>query len=185
VSNPPRRLRLAPGAAGRQDRSAALAEGTPDAFAGTVLDPADARLAGAFSAVGVGAADRLAARPDAARDLLVARDVPGQRRAGGQRQRLEAVDGHRGPGRRLLTGGALVRGPVPGGVDGRVEPQVPRGPRAAPRPRHPGEGRDRAARPAAPAGDLLQRRAGGSTTCGACGSTRGSRGARTSHTGTP
>ena len=50
VSNPPRRLRVAPGAAGRLDRSAALAEGIPGAFAGTVLDPADARLAGAFSA---------------------------------------------------------------------------------------------------------------------------------------
>ena len=50
MSNPPRRLRSAPGAAGRLDRSAALAEGIPDAFTGTVFDPADPRLAGAFSA---------------------------------------------------------------------------------------------------------------------------------------
>lgn len=49
MSNPPRRLRLAPGTAGRLDRSAALAEGIPDAFAGTMFDPADAGLAGAFS----------------------------------------------------------------------------------------------------------------------------------------
>ncbi len=88
----------------------------------------------------------------------MARDVPGQRRTGGQRQRLETVGGHRGRGRCLLAGGALVRRPDHGGVDGRVEPQVPRGPRAAPFSRHPGEGRDRAARAAAPAGGLLQRR---------------------------
>jgi len=50
VSSPPRRLRPAPGTAGRLDRSATLAEGIPDAFTGTVFDPADARLAGAFSA---------------------------------------------------------------------------------------------------------------------------------------
>ena len=48
MSNPPR-LRLAPGAPGRLDRSAALAKSIPDAFAGTVFDPADVRLAGAFS----------------------------------------------------------------------------------------------------------------------------------------
>ena len=50
MSSPPRRLRPAPGTAGHLDRSAALAAGIPDAFAGTVLDPADLRLAGAFSA---------------------------------------------------------------------------------------------------------------------------------------
>ena len=86
-------------------------------------------------------------------------DVPGQRGAGGQHQRLETVGGHRGRGRRLRAGGALARGPDHGGVDGRVEPQVPRGPRTAPRSRHPGESRDRAARAAAPADDPLQRRA--------------------------
>lgn len=49
MSNPPRLL----GAVsddGRLDRSAQLVEGIPDAFAGTVFDPADLRLAGAFSA---------------------------------------------------------------------------------------------------------------------------------------
>jgi integrase len=47
VSNPPRRLGIAPDG-GRLDRSAELAAGIPDAFAGTVFDPADARLAGTF-----------------------------------------------------------------------------------------------------------------------------------------
>ena len=47
MSNPPRRLSIAPDG-GRLERSAKLAAGIPDAFAGTVFDPADARLAGTF-----------------------------------------------------------------------------------------------------------------------------------------
>ena len=47
MSNPPRRLGIAPDG-GRLERSAKLAAGIPDAFAGTVFDPADARLAGTF-----------------------------------------------------------------------------------------------------------------------------------------
>jgi integrase len=50
VSNPPRRLHAALGTTDRFDRSAMLAGGIPSAFAGTVFDPADARLAGALSA---------------------------------------------------------------------------------------------------------------------------------------
>jgi len=50
VSNPPGRLRPALGTAGRQDRSSALAAGIPAVFTGTVFDPADERMAGAFSA---------------------------------------------------------------------------------------------------------------------------------------
>ena len=50
MSSPPRRLRSAPGAPGRLDRSAALVEGIPDAFTGTAFDPADPRLSGVFSA---------------------------------------------------------------------------------------------------------------------------------------
>jgi len=50
VSSTPRRLRSVPGAADRLDRSSALVAGLPDTFAGTVFDPADHLLAGAFSA---------------------------------------------------------------------------------------------------------------------------------------
>jgi integrase len=48
VSNPPRRLSIAPDG-GRLERSAKLAAGIPDAFAATAFDPADARMAGTFS----------------------------------------------------------------------------------------------------------------------------------------
>ena len=50
MSSTPRRLRSVPGAADRLDRSSALVAGLPDTFAGTVFDPADHFLAGAFSA---------------------------------------------------------------------------------------------------------------------------------------
>lgn len=49
MSSPPRHLGAVPDE-GRLDRSAKLAASIPDAFAGTVFDPADERLAGAFSA---------------------------------------------------------------------------------------------------------------------------------------
>ena len=158
MSNPPRRLNRPGRRPARPQREAG--RGHPGRVRGHRVRPCR-RAPGrdVQPAVENPAADRLAAGADAARALLVAGHVPGQRRTGHRHRRLETVGGDCGRGRRLRPRGGLVRRPDPGRVDGGMEPQVPRGPRTARRPRHPGEGREHDARSAAPAGGSLQRRA--------------------------
>jgi hypothetical protein len=163
-----------------------LAEGIPDAFTGTVFDPADARMAGAFSACSKTVL-RTSSLP-----------VPMQREVSWWlatcQDTGERVVNTNDWGRWTATA-AEVTGSSPevrsfadltlaertGGWSRKFHADHGRLP--APGTRAKAETALRGLLPGWRSATATRR--GGSTTCGACGSTSGSRGARTSLTGTP